>query len=381
MPATQKQRTATREKTPTRGKRRKKGKAASRSRAATQTKTRKKTAPKRTTTARKTAPAATTENKMSPELIESTESTELPPDSAVTEAIEDSETSGVQAESPVDISEQATNILSIIEGLEGQVDTAFKLKEVLESDLSATRERLSEELALRTDLEMRLNVLESQTVLADQLREDISFAEEERNKFANLVEEIQPQLEAMTEQRDLLSEEATAGKASIKKLEGERTTLEAQVMNLKDKISDTENLRTQVAEQGQAFSELQQQARDLANRLGASETSKDTLGTDLRTAQEKLRVMGTEAENWRQKEIGTGRQLTDLQAQLEEQQAVNTNLVETVGRLESEMRTASINSEAVEKELQAAKKALHEICNEASRTSGRVRQRYFNANK
>ena len=91
--------------------------------------------------------------------------------------------------------------------------------------------------------------------------------------------------------------------------------------------------------------------------------------------------MRADTEGLRQREAGINRQLTDLQAQLEEQQGVNMNLVETVGRLESDMRASSIEHEAIEKELRSAQKALHDICNEASLTSGRVRQRYFNANK
>ncbi len=378
MPATQKQRTVTKKKTPGKGKGQKPGKAASRSRSAGGTKASKKAAPKGKTTAQKTAPATRTDNDMPPEMIEATE---LAPDTDATQTVADTDMPDVHAIARVDVAEQATNILSIIEGLEGQVDTAFKLKDALEVDLATTRERLSREVTLRTDVEARLTVVESQTVVVDQLRDDISFAEQERNKFANLVEEIQPQLEAMIEQRDLLLEETTFAKTSIEKLESQRTTLEAQALNLEDKITDTEDLRKQVAEQGDAFSELQHQSRDLAHRLGATETSKSALEADLAVTQEKLMVMRAETEGGRQREAGINRQLTDLQAQLEEQQSVNMNLVETVGRLESDMRASSIEHEAIEKELRSAQKALHDICNEASLTSGRVRQRYFNANK
>ena len=238
----------------------------------------------------------------------------------------------IKIEDYADVSEERASIISIVKGLEEQVETAFKLKEVMEVELDAAQKKLSEESSARALLEERAKSLQAQAALANQLREDITFAEEERNKFANLLEETQPQLEAVTGERDSLVEEAASAKAHAKELEDEKMTFEAQVMNLKDKVAETDRLRAEL----------------------------DEVTDDLR---EKL--------------TGADSRVVDLRVQLEEQQAMNRDLMETKTRLESEVKMLNTNHKAAKDELEMFKKAFRDIRNEASRTSGRIRQRYF----
>ena len=227
-----------------------------------------------------------------------------------------------------DVLEETASIISIVKDLEEQVDAAFKLKQVLEGELDATQKKLSEELAAHAQLKTQVRSLEGQAILADQLRDDISFVEEERDKFASLLAETQPQLEATSEERDSLAKKAASAEAHTQELEGERTTLEAQVMNLKDKAADRDHLRGQV----------------------------DNLRGELTSADSRV---------------------ANLRIQVEEQQAANRDLMETRTRLECEVKMANADHEATKNELETLKKALYDIRSEATRTSGRVRQRYF----
>ena len=169
----------------------------------------------------------------------------------------------------------------------------------------------------RAQLEAQVESLEARAALAEQLREDISFAEEERNKFVNLLAQTQPQLEEVTAERDSLAEQMASTKTDVKELEGEKMALGAQVMNLKEKLQ------------------------------------KKVAGADGRVA--------------------------DLRIQLKDQQAANRELMETNTRLENKIKMANINCEAAKSEVDAFKNAMRDIRSEATRTSGRVRQRYFNA--
>ncbi len=335
-----------------------------------------KTIRRKSTSAKNTGVAApaVTPNNAPPE------ATEPNTDSDALQAIADTEASEVQMLGYGGVSEQATNILSIIEGLEGQVETAFKLKDALEIDLAATRERLSKELAARADMETRLNVFEAQSGALGQLREDMSFAEDERNKFAELLSKIQPKLQTATEERDLFSQEATTLKENCRELESDKTTLEAKILNLKDKIVNTKRLEKELTELTGARRDIEQQVREISARWKDSDASKNALVSELENNRESLHVLRQEAEDHRQKEIDAENRMSELQLQLEQQQIANTGLIESVGRLESETRMSSIEQESLHKELDAAKKALQEICSQATRTSGRVRQRYFNAN-
>jgi chromosome segregation ATPase len=275
-----------------------------------------------------------------------------------------------QLGSNTDVSEERTSIISIVRGLEEQVDTAFKLKEVLEVELDAVQEKLSEEVAARAQLETLVGSLEAQTTLAEQLREDISFAEEERNKLANLLAKTQPQLEAVTEERNSLAEQVSSLKAHAKELKDEKMALEGQVMNLKDKLAEMNRLRTELDEVTKARQHLDEQVQDLSSRLEDSDTSKNILEKNLVSLREQVQDLQERLE-------AADSRAADLRFQLEEQQAANKELVDIRTRLESETKMLSINHKAAKNELEVFKKALREVRSEASRTSGRVRQRYF----
>jgi chromosome segregation ATPase len=226
-----------------------------------------------------------------------------------------------------DVLEERASIISIVKGLEEQVDAAFKLKEVMEAELDITQKMLSEELNARAQLEAQVKSLEAQSVLANQLSEDISFIEEERNKFANLLAETQPHLEAVVEERDSLGEKVTSIEKYAKRIENEKTTLEARVMNLKEKVTDVNRLRG-------------------------------------------------ELDNLREALIDADGRVANLRNQLGEQRAVNKDLIETRTRLESEMKIAKADRKAAKSEINVVRKALHDISGQAARSSGRVRQRY-----
>jgi chromosome segregation ATPase len=231
-----------------------------------------------------------------------------------------------------DVFEQIASIISIVKGLEEQVDTAFELKNVLEAELDTTQKKLSEELVAHVKLEEQVKSLEARAALADQLREDISFVEEERNKYANVLAEIQPQFETVSKEHDSLAKKVVSVEAHAKELGDERTILEAEVINLKDKVTNMDRLRREV---------------------------------------DKLRRKLTGADNG----------MADLRTQLEEQEAANRKLMETRTRLECEIKMEKANYEATKNKLEMMKKALNDLRSEATLASGRVRRRHFNSKK
>jgi len=278
--------------------------------------------------------------------------------------------SEIEMEDFADVSEERSSIISIVKDLEGQIDTAYELKGVLEAELDATQKKLSEESAARAQLEQRVKSVEAQAALAEQLHEDISFAEQERNKFANSLAETRQQLKAVTNERDSLAKQTASAETHTNELESDKTALEAQVMNLKDKVTDMDRLRAEFAEIKEARQGLDEQVRVLSSRLEAADTSKDTFEKELAEAREQV-------ENLRDKLMGAESQVADLRPKFEQQQAVNKDLMETKRRLENNIKTLNVNYKAAKNELDTFKKAMRDIRSEAVQTSGRVRQRYF----
>jgi chromosome segregation ATPase len=180
-----------------------------------------------------------------------------------------------------DASEERASIISTVKGLEGQVETVFKLNEILEVQLDAAQNKLSEELAAR----------------------------------------VQSEVQAA---RRMEASEAS------------KVTLERE---LSGTIQDAQALREEVEE--------------------------------LRAKVEKLQDELTGADG----------RAADLRIQLEDQQATNRKLIETTTRLENEVKMVNINYDANKNELDAFKNAMRDIRSEASRTSGRVQQKYLQPKK
>jgi chromosome segregation ATPase len=289
----------------------------------------------------------------------------------------DSDQNEYKLEDFADVSQERASIISIVKGLEEQVETAFKLKEVLEAELDTTQKRLAEEMDARSQLEAQIELLQMRAALAEQLREDVSFAEQERNKFANLLGQTQPQLEHAISECDSLAEQLSSAEANIKELEGEKMALEAHVMSLKDRIADTNHLRGELAEMTEANQDLREQLHNMTRRLESTEALKDAIEKELDGSHQSSRNLRGELETLREKIAASDNRLTDTRIELEDQQAVNKELMETNTRLESKLEMLNINYEAAMNELNASKNALREIRSEATQTSGRVRQRYF----
>ncbi|UCG58410.1 MAG: hypothetical protein JSU70_02675 [Phycisphaerales bacterium] len=276
-----------------------------------------------------------------------------------------------------DVSEERTSIISIVKGLEGQVETAFELKKVLEAELDATCKKLSEESDARVQLEIKVASLEAEAALVKELREDISFVEEERNKFADLLAQTQTELEEMTTERDSLTDQMASAEAHAKELKDGKMALEAQVIDLKDRVTDTNRLRGELMEMTEAYQDSRKHVHDLIRRLEVSEESKEALETELAGAYEKARTLREKGEELQEKIAAADKRTADLRIQLEDQQATNRELMGVKAHLENEIKTANINCDVAKNERDAFKNALRDIRSEATQSSGRVRQRYF----
>jgi chromosome segregation ATPase len=182
--------------------------------------------------------------------------------------------------------------------------------------------------------------------------------------------ELQPKLEAVTKERDSLAEELDAADALAKEFEGEKLALEAQVMNLKDKLVDMGNLRSELDDTIENRNSLDEQIRDLSTRLESAEKSNKIYEDDLDSAHKQM-------ANLQEKLIVANSRMAEIRAQLEEQQVTNRTIMEANTRLENEIKTSKFRHDTIKKELDAFKTAMHDIHSEASRSSGRVRQRYF----
>ncbi len=175
------------------------------------------------------------------------------------------------------------------------------------------------------------------------------------------------------------SEERVSIISTVKGLEGQVETvfklneiLKAQLDEAQKKLSEELGARVQ--------SEVQ-----VARRLEASEASKVALEKELAGTIQALRAeveeLRAKVEKLRDELTGTESRTADLRIQLEDQQTTNRKLIETTTRLENEVKMVSINYDANKNELDAFKNAVRDIRSEATRTSGRVQQKFLQPKK
>lgn len=290
---------------------------------------------------------------------------------------EASQSGPVGTEDLADVSEERAGIISIVKGLEEQVETAFELKALLEVELDGVRKKLAEESDARAELEAHVESLEASAALVEQLREDISFADEDRNKLHKRLSQVEPQLKEVTAERDSLAGKMDSAEARARELEGEKFALEAHVLNLKDKIADADSLRKELVEATEAHRHSREEVHNLTRSLEAAQASKEAIEGKLTATQQQMQTLREQVEEVREKLATAETQLGDLRVELEDQQVANRELVESKERLENEIQMANNKYEVTKGELDAFRDALRDIRSEATRTSGRVRQKYF----
>ena len=139
-------------------------------------------------------------------------------------------------------SKESSYFTAMVRDLHGDMDAAFVLKKALEADLTATQKKLSEEEAVRAQLEARVRLLEAKAALADQLREDVSFVEEEQNKTFRRLKEVTSELDQTGKERDGLAEQKAVYVARVKQLQSQRFDLEAQVLDLRERLAEMVSL-------------------------------------------------------------------------------------------------------------------------------------------
>lgn len=236
--------------------------------------------------------------------------------------------------------EEQRKLTESLAGTRPQLGAVTRERDSLTKELASVKKKLSDQSSARAQLETQIKTLGSQGPQVDQLRKDISLVTEERNKLANLLKDMGPRLEAVTRERHSLTKEVAYAQAYGKKLEAEKTALEARLMSFKDKGAGINRLRSELAEATRAREELSEAVRDLSGRLEASDTLRESLEKDLSEANDAVRGLREEAEGLRERLMGAGSHEADLRVQFAQQTAELAAARERIQKEISERRQA-----------------------------------------
>ena len=279
------------------------------------------------------------------------------------------------------VAQQSQGILRIVKDLETQLDDAFSMTEALEADLEDVQDKLVKETGQRSELQAHVQLLEAKASLLEQLQDELSFVEGERTETAQKLGETETELEEAVKERDSLAERIVAADARINDLEQANVDLEAQVLNLEEKTADLGKVKKELKQLKGVCDELTQQVKDMTARLGASEISQKALELDLSTSQEVVSDLKAELED-RQEKLGVAQvRIVESNDRLEEEEFENRALKEANRRFEQNVKSLKAKNEVIGAELEATKRALHEIHSAATLTTKRIHSRYYESNR
>ncbi|MFC1587059.1 hypothetical protein ACFL54_02010 [Planctomycetota bacterium] len=273
-------------------------------------------------------------------------------------------------------SNESARIINIVSDMETQLETAFELKNALETDLANAQKELADESACRTELDAQCQLLAAKVSLAEHLREDIAFVEEERDRSNHNLTQITAQLESITGERDSYLELLTSAESNFKELQNDKLQLQAILLSYEDKFVDMDRQCKEFDLMKEAQQQLEEDAQDLANRLWATETSKNALTLELDTTRAVIRSLRDETEDRREALDMSRREMAELHAKLGALEGANRNLQETIQHVERDNKILTARTDTSQKELEAAKQALGNIHFAAARMTESVRNRY-----
>ncbi|MBF0243995.1 MAG: hypothetical protein HQL31_01815 [Planctomycetes bacterium] len=181
----------------------------------------------------------------------------------------------------------------------------------------------------------------------------------------------------MTQDKETIEKQKLSGDNKIQGLQSDKIDLEAQVMNLRDKVAEMERMRRELGEIKETRRALEENERDLLSNLEAIETTKNALELDLGTTKEIVKSQNQQLEEFRERLFEAHAQIDELSARLDEQIAENKRLLDQNRSLDRDLKVMNARCETQQKELDANKRALDDVRDVALRTTGRVRQRYY----
>lgn len=108
------------------------------------------------------------------------------------------------------VSEERDSIISIVRGLEGQVETAFRIKEMLQGQLDTLQQRLSDELDARARSEAQLSRrLEASEASKDALERELAETHENARAMREEIEQLRDEVERLRDKVTLGDDRTT----------------------------------------------------------------------------------------------------------------------------------------------------------------------------
>lgn len=273
------------------------------------------------------------------------------------------QTSNVQKEDWDDGYEQEelADALKMVEDF----SSLLALKDALQKDLLENKDTLKKSLRNNTELNERVKRLEEYARLAEELRRDLSFVEEERNDALKKAQDLDFELKTIT----------TASQKLKKDLE-ERDDLESTLLNLqertalleREKTVQIEHLDEQIAELTKNKDKAEDELAVLIEEHESLKVTDESLSMELKTSQSLIKQLSYEKEHLgnrvkflEKEKVASDTKINQSSRKLRTRENENFLLQKYVSELRKELSDAKSSKEKISKELDVARKSFLEL--------------------
>ncbi len=239
------------------------------------------------------------------------------------------------------------------------------LKDALQKDLIQTKESLTKSLRVNRELNEKSKLFEEHGRLAEELRRDLSFVEEERNNALKNCQDLEFELNNVKEISQRLTRDLD-----------ERDDLESTLLNLqertalleREKTAQIESLEEQIAELTRNNDKTEDELSVIMEELETLKTSEESLHIELKTSQSMIKQLSYEKEHLlhrvkllEKEKISADSKLTQTSRKISNRESENFMLQKSISEVRRELSDTKTAKEKLSKELDVARKSFLEL--------------------
>lgn len=181
--------------------------------------------------------------------------------------------------------EEITNVFDVIKNFEAQLDEMFTIRDALEIELKKTKRDLEAVKAANLAQEGIIEGLKSEAMRVQELKDSLSFAEQEVSDTLNKINVLEKHHELLKEERDALKEKLSETRNVVSEIETEREELMGKIDELEKIFRKNQQEKNKVEEEKDAaLRQIKKLEKQLENALFA----KNALELELERSKKSL---------------------------------------------------------------------------------------------
>ena len=275
------------------------------------------------------------------------------------------------------LDDEASSVFEVIHDLEGQLDSAFAVKEALEKDLEGEKEKTAALSLENAKLKERVTFLESCEKLVDEVQAELDFLNEDKSSSVIAIQQLESKLESLTEEKNGLAKELSATKIAFEGMKRKAVKLQSEVSRLEEKTATMEKLKKELDDNKLEICRANEQIQDIESQLFETSCTKDAFDVDLQSAQKVIEDLQEEIEELKSLRESLKMENLTLKSKLRIAENEKERLSQKNQESERKLSKALEEKDSLQNELSQSKQAFMNVHAALEETKQKAKKRYY----